>query len=881
MGVYLLFFLSGICGLIYQVIWVRQFGNIFGNTVYSASLVTAVFMLGLGLGGYLAGRLADQQYGRNPNRLLRYYGYMELAIGICGLLIAFVLPQLEALSGIISSYTIDDQGWHQLSVGSRLTRYLVALVLLLPSTTLMGGTLTLLIRHLVRKDLRASGARIGALYGINTAGAALGAFLVDFSLVPGVGLLATQSLAVVLNLAVGLVALRWAARISSSGLTGGSTSPTAVEEPSATGPAPASSSPRLVLYTMAAILLSGFAAMGLEILWFRFLIIILGSMRGIFSLLLTVILLGIWLGSTAGGLLHRRFGCPALLYIITQAALVVSAITIFLLFKHSLFSMAGVSDLVLHGAGLVHSLAIIWIKLRVILLVVGLPAFLMGFAYPLANAMVQRVEATVGRRAGVLYLANTAGAVAGALATGFLLLPGLGLQPSILVLACCGVLPIIPLYLSMRLSRAPGRSVMGKTVAAALCLACAVSALALWATRPPEHLARRTYTLYSPQERVILLDEGVNETIVISEHQRTGVRRLYTNGYSMSTTDYGAQRYMRAFVHIPLLLQEAPRSVLVICFGVGNTLHAASLHPGLERLEVADLSRNVLDKAHYFRRWNRGVIKHPRVAVYINDGRQHLRMRPAETYDLVTLEPPPIAHAGVSALYTVEFYELVRSRLKQGGYLSQWLPAYQVPGAVTASMVRAFIDVFPHAILLSGHNNELILLGRKGSAARIDPSFVARRLARRPAVAEDLRRVDLGTLTELVGTFAGSPRSLARAARDAVPITDAYPLMEYVPMILVKTVIPHELIDLNGVRQWCPTCFDSSGAATAPVQNLSTYLAFQGRLYASPRFQVTSPHRQHGPQKLQPPWKRQDALQTWHQSNYLRRMFHQPAAPSP
>src|SRR5207253_3960285 len=129
----------------------------------------------------------------------------------------------------------------------------------------------------------------------------------------------------------------------------------------------------------------------------------------------------------------------------------------------------------------------------------------------------------------------------------------------------------------------------------------------------------------------------------------------------------------------------------------------------------------------------------------------------------ITLEPPPIAHAGSAALYSREFYELARSRLKDGGYLSQWLPAYQVPADATLAMVRAFVDVFPQSVLLSGMYAELLLVATNAARIEIDPERLADALQRAPAVAADLARLDLGSVTEIAGTFVGSAETLARA----------------------------------------------------------------------------------------------------------------------
>src|SRR5688572_7003903 len=149
-------------------------------------------MLGLGAGSYLIGAWADRRYAANPESPLRLYGYAEIAIAVLGLAIALVLPHLARVSAAVSSYVQEPGGWYALSTSSYLARTAIAVALLAPITLLMGGTLTLLIRHLVRSDLVAGGSRIAALYGVNTLGAAMGCLLTDFTLVPAVGLRSTQ-----------------------------------------------------------------------------------------------------------------------------------------------------------------------------------------------------------------------------------------------------------------------------------------------------------------------------------------------------------------------------------------------------------------------------------------------------------------------------------------------------------------------------------------------------------------------------------------------------------------------------------------------------------------------------------------------------------------
>ena len=858
--IYLLFFLSGLSGLIYQVVWVRVFGNVFGNTIYSASIVIAVFMLGLGVGSYFVGAWADRRYAHHPDTLLRAYGHVEIAIAAMGLGIAVALPHLGAVSALVSSYVRDASGWYVLSPGSYVARASIAIVLLTPITLLMGGTLTLLIRHLVRSDLAIGGWRIAELYGINTLGAATGALLTDFALVPAWGLWSTQLIAVGLNVVAGVGAWYLARprhevrrpkglRLPQQGRPTHDRPPLGSRKASAfrgdqtdDQELPADHGGRAVALTSLALLLSGVAALGMEILWFRHFSILLGGFRAVFSLLLTLILLGIGLGALIGGAVHRRTGRPAEWLMLAQGLFVSST-----LYGLAAADVEPINRTAVAGTG---ALAELWFNAKPMLAEVAFPALLMGFAFPLANAVIQRTETTVGRRAGILYLANTAGAVAGSLAAGFLLLPAAGLQRSTTILMVVAALSIVPLYfagpsqLPTPNSTTPnsrwgklGVGILGVGSSSAFVAALAIAgvALGLWLRLPLGHVTMRALGAPAADERRLLVSDGLTELIAVAEAPGRG-RTLYTNGHAMSSTLPLSQRYMRALAHLPLLSMDRPTDVLVIGFGVGNTTHAATLHPSVERVELADLSRDILAHASYFEDANRGVLADPTVAVHINDGRQHLQMRPAASYDLIVLEPPPIAYAGVGALYSRDFYALARGRLKPNGYVSQWLPAYQVPPDTTLSMVRAFVDVFPQAVLLSGAGSDLLLLGTTADRIAIDPGHVMRLLAASPAVRADLERVSLGALHEIVGTFVGSAGTLDEATRGVPPVVDDRPLQEYGvrSMLNIGHGVPGGIVDLERVAEWCARCFEA-GRPVPALEPLDMYLRLLALAYeASP-----------------------------------------------
>jgi spermidine synthase len=753
-------------------------------------------------------------------------------------MLGLLLPRLVPLAAAISSYSLDAHGWYVLSISSYVIKSALAFALLTPVTFLMGGTLTLLIRHLARTDLEAGVHRAALIYGVNTAGAAVGCVLTDFLLVPAAGLRSAQWAAVALNIAAaaGAFLLARFAPHPAIGAPRTGTRSVAVARIGGDAHRP----PALVMFAASAGLgLSGFASMGMQIVWLRHFSILLGEFRAVFSLLLMVILVGVGVGAWAGGFLNRRTARAAEWLMLAQGLWVVSVLVgLARADVTAIHAAAGELATTLSGrVAWSGALLETWFNARPILAEVAIPALLMGLAFPLANAVVQRAEATVGRRAGLLYLANTAGAVFGSLAAGFWLLPAAGLQTSATTLAAVGAFAVLPFWI---LSTADhGLRTADRRLPTVAAAGAAALALALWLQLPADHVIRRAQAL-PPGAQLLALSEGVNETIAVTEAPDRG-RALLTNGHPMAGTDPLGQRYMRALAHIPLLSLDAPERVLVVGFGVGNTAHAATLHASVRRVEIVDLSRDVLLHADFFQDANRGVLSDRRVSVFVNDGRQHLLAQAPASYDLVTLEPPPIAQAGVGALYSRDFYTLVRTRLRQSGYISQWLPIYQVPWPAALALIRAFVDVFPNAVLLSGAKADLLLVGVNGDGPEVDPDRLTARLAAAPAVAADLQRIALGSVREIVGTFVGSARRLAEATRASPPVTDDRPIQEYSVWSLLNTGLSPapaspSLADLTQIPEWCPRCF-AGGKPVPLLEGIDTYLTLLDRFYTAPSVQ--------------------------------------------
>lgn len=658
---------------------------------------------------------------------------------------------------------------------------------------------------------------------MNTAGAAGGSLLVDVSLIPAVGIGATQGIAAFLNLAAGVAALLLANRMQKSETPEADRPADApAAEPIATEAVDPRTARTAVRAATLVLGLTGAASLALEITWFRFLSSVLGSYRLVFSLLLAVMLISMWAGSMLAGALDRRVHRPWAGLAVSQACLWATGIAGFILYDPALKEVGTLSM----SAGVLADVAFV---LRPTFIVCALPAICMGFSFPLANAAIQRAADSVGTRAGILYLANTVGAVVGSLAAGFLLLPALGLVRTIAVIGAVQIISGITIVIGSRTVDGPDRKI------ATVCVALSAVVFAAWMTVPADEIALKAFSPREQEQTFIAIEEGITESVAVTDTGVEGHNRiLYTNGHLMSGTSDNARRYMRAMAHVPLLHIDEPETALVICFGVGNTLHAVSLHPTIEQLEVVDLSETVLAQAEHFETWNRGVLDDPRVTVFINDGRQHLRSGSDERYDLVTLEPPPLTFAGVGALYSREFYELARARLAPGGFVTQWLPAYQVEEEVSDAMVRAFVDVFPDTVMISGYGEHLILMGRKDAPIELDMAALDARIAAAPGVAQDLVDIRMGSIVDIVGSYAGGFEVLENAVDDAPALIDDWPISEYRLRIVDRgTSVNPAVFDVRGAARWCPDCF----AETSPIRGqLITYLSMMSGLYESETF---------------------------------------------
>jgi hypothetical protein len=289
---------------------------------------------------------------------------------------------------------------------------------------------------------------------------------------------------------------------------------------------------------------------------------------------------------------------------------------------------------------------------------------------------------------------------------------------------------------------------------------------------------RRALEAYDvPENARLHLREGVNETILWIETPFLGVpyvHRLVTNSFSMSATDVQARRYMKLYVYWPAAVHGALRSALLLSYGVGSTARALADTPGIETIDVVDISRDILEMSdRAFPDAARHPLHDPRVRVHVEDGRYFLATTPRR-FDLITGEPPPPTLSGVVNLYTREYFVLVRNRLAEGGIFTTWLPLRQLSDAAALSIVRGFCDAFPDCSLWRGMSFELMLVGTREARGPVPVEHFTAQW-RDPRVRPELEALGFERPEQLGALFIAGAEDLAHWTRDVPPLVDDRP----------------------------------------------------------------------------------------------------------
>ena len=854
-----LFLFSGASGLIYQVVWFRLLATVFGATVPAATTVLAAFMSGLALGSYLLGGSGDRS--RRPLRL--YAGY-ELGIAVTALAALVAMERMRPVATLLSS-VLGDGG-----AGLVAARFLVAFLVLLVPTTLMGATLPVLSRALVR-DRDEAGVNLSALYAANTWGAALGALLAGFLLIRLLGLRGTVYVAAVINAAVAVAAWLMARYRTGAGRRGTATrsrpgsaathaTPNAASrQVAAAGPPPASAaardrtdaaarnhggrepaggrsrgvdSPRRRRYREAAsprpaTLLVTFGAAGAttlayEVLWSRVLHALLGNSTYAFTTTLAVFLAGIALG----GWLVRHFIdriAPVRLYAGLQAGIAAAALL-------SLPLLTGVVDLRgLQGffaAGATPWAAELAVRFGASVAVLLIPTTLMGATFPLVARLYLSHANRVGAEVGKVYAVGTTGNIAGALLAGFLLVPLAGITRSLALVALLNGVVAVAIVLLAGRPRWATRLALGGA-----CLALGAAAV----TAPVSF--QFPADTEAPGDLVLFYREGITATTKVYEKPLTARKHMSVDGIYIGGAG-GAEKKEQVLAHLPKLLLPRFRSELAVGLGSGVVPGESGRHPELERLDVVEIAASVAAGAARFERENHAILDDPRVRLLVTDGMHYLATAAAR-YDIIASDAKSRPKSrGNGLFYSREYYLLARDRLTEDGLFIQWLPLH-LPRRVYESVLHTFAASFPHASLWVLPDRDTFLVGSRRPLTP-DWSLAAARLETEPAAGTEnpfagLRKHGVTSAASLAAMYvAGREALLGATARAPVNSLDR-PHVEFYAFADHARSINRMVADNYDLLLALRDTAEVPAAAEAGHRALSLYLQALGRAYALDR----------------------------------------------
>jgi predicted membrane-bound spermidine synthase/tetratricopeptide (TPR) repeat protein len=760
------FFFSGVAGLLYQVVWTRMLTQIFGNTTYAIATVLSAFMAGLAIGSYLFGKIADR--GKNDFLL---YGILEGGVGIYGFAVPWLFGMAQKVYGPIFALN------ESYPFIFNLVLFCLSFVLLVFPTLLMGATLPVLSRFFVRSFAQ-FGRRVGDLYATNTLGAVIGCAAGGFLLIPNYGMRTTLYVAAAINIIIAIVILA-VDRVRKK-LTAEVIAETPAEEPAASQAERASSLRRVILGAFA---LSGFASLVYENAWTRALTLVIGSSIYSFTTMLVTFLIGLALG----GFIYARFMGEREARLSTFGLIelwvgLAALATIPLFEKLPLIFVR-----LLHGFGDTFTL-FLYLQILLSALVMFVPTVLLGMTFPLVARLFTQSLYRVGSGVGSSYAANTVGAVLGAFAGGFILIPFLGVQNTIIFAVVMNLLIGCWLVFSDTRLGTVARYVLSFAV---LILAITVP---FRTGRWDPHVLTSGVTIYSERyeslptdslrleemkrDDILYYREGLTTTV--SVHQIPGSEYIYFKSNGKIDGSYGDALSQLMTSYIPMLLHPKAEHALTIGLGSGMSAKALATFKSLKEIEVIEIEPAMIEASKFFDRasvklaklpdgvsfpsdlagriWydsgdkkvyykgvmeeedrtqlmklsedrsyrgamdalyrrarhsrHSSVLEDPRVRVIPTDGRNYILATP-KYYDVITAEPSNPWIAGIANLYTREFYQVIKSKIKDDGLFAQWFHNYSMSPDDFRMVFRTFAEAFPHVSLWSMKESDFLLIGSK------------------------------------------------------------------------------------------------------------------------------------------------------------------------
>jgi spermidine synthase len=734
-GVYVLFFLSGLSALIYQVTWMRYLSLFFGSDVYSTAITLSSFMCGLSFGSYVA-----HKWAKSINRPLMVFAVLELFIGLYAISFPTILSLFhdafkEVYLRSIDSAPIVYNGFRALIAGA---------VLVVP-TAMMGASLPFISEQFSGEPSHA-GSISGKFYATNTAGAVFGVLIGGFLLFPFLGFGTTTLIAATLNIAISLFAMT----ISIHFIGHAKASALSSNDEAQANPNTGSNASRVRASALMTISLSGFAAMALEVVVTRWLALSFSATVYSFSVMLACFLIGIAYGSSKASEWVKVSHNPAKhlgiieLLLALSVFLIASGIALFpALFGNALWSLV-------HLTNGNFAVASVISMLLSALLVLFIPTLLLGASFPFAVRVWTLAGLGAGHGVGGVYSANTLGALLGALAAAFLMIPFLGLRGSFVLIGAVFLISSWLMFIAP--TRWNPRSFVFPIIVTIL-----GSFVAFFVHSQPKQIIANYHMQRTENPKVIYHGEGVAHTVDIVEGGDRNTIMMVDGNIEADTT-YLQRRHFVLKGHLPLLLHRNPKSALVVGLGLGITLSNTLRHPTLSNVQVVELSPEMVEAQHYLKTINDDVLANSKLSLRIDDARNYLSLEDKK-FDMITADPIHPRISGVGYLYTSEYYRTIKNHLNGDGVICQWMPMYSISPASFRVAFQTFAKEFPNSSFwyVRGHG---LFVGQVGNKP-IDYSEVVRRF-NNPTVKQDLNSIGISSPSELFGHMLMGPRQIEK-----------------------------------------------------------------------------------------------------------------------
>jgi spermidine synthase len=743
----LLFFLSGFSGLIYEILWIRDFAFILGNSVYTISAVLSAYMAGLAAGSFAASR-----YVKRFPRPLILYGFMEMGVAVSGLGVFLLFNGVIKNLGPIG--VLNNENFVPI-----LERFLVTLGILLVPTFLMGGTLPCLAQHFYQREEKV-GLALGGLYGLNTLGAALGCFFTGFFLIRLLGTKETTFLAVGLNFSIGLAGflLAWIFRKSYMSTQ---------EKTKQTGKAGPTSllmsrnySPAAARFLILAFLLSGYTCLSYEIIYSRFLSFVLGNRVYASSTLITAFLFGIALGSLLVGFLIDRWGGEIRLFSWLEIliGLVTGATVIY--FPQLMNFIKGLEK----SHGVVAGWPLVQWRFTEAFLILLIPALSFGAIFPSVIKYLKHWETHLSTSTGRAYAFNTLGCILGSLLTGFVVIPWLGAYSAMIVVSVLSIL-LGHRFLAPAWESSPW---WRRALSASLALGIAIGLC--WTA-----WQKKDY----PWER-----EGQKPLFTYEDANGLVTTYPCALGYSLWADDTPlsfpigptsrAAQVQKFEAVLSLLVDPDPKDVLVIGLGFGITSGAFAQYDSLQSLETVEIFKGVLKAAPIFKDYNDDVVHAPKSALISGDGRYFL-LHTQKLYDIIASNLTGPDLPGSASCYTLEYFKLARQKLKPKG-----LFLAHVYGRSSDIIFKTLGEVFPHTMGFKAYTNSYFVLCSV-EPFDLNKSLVRKRLKENKTFKMEARGAGIFDFEDLKKMRLISEKFIPRLVKDKhIPVnTDIEPVIEY------------------------------------------------------------------------------------------------------